>query len=268
MPDNSKDKGLQIFCAELGADEVMANQPINRYQETPAPSKVIAKEKPKAAMAEGGKLAYRSGELSNQEARSIAESVTSLEALRDAVMAFEGCALKMTATNTVFADGNPDSGIMVIGEAPGATEDLKGIPFCGESGQLLDAMFAAIGRDRSSLYISNTIFWRPPGNRRPTAEETSLCLAFGEKHIALVKPKAMILVGATAAATFLPSDTPVTMAQLRKSVHQYQNRYLPEPIPTFVIYHPSFLLRQPWQKKEAWADLQKINHFMRKLNVI
>ncbi len=121
--------------------------------------------------------------------RQLADNAKTLAELEAAVRAFDGCAIKKTASKTVFCDGNPKAKVMIIGEAPGAQEDIQGIPFCGPSGKLLDAMLAAIGLDRTSVYISNTVFWRPPGNRQPTPEETATCLPFVEKHIALVRPK-------------------------------------------------------------------------------
>lgn len=191
-------------------------------------------------------------------ARDAADKANTLEDLRAAVQAFEGCALKKLATHTVFADGNPQSDLMLIGEAPGADEDREGIPFCGVSGQLLDRMFAAIGRSRhgengANFYITNTIFWRPPGNRNPTAEELAICRPFVEKHIALVKPKHLILVGGIAAHSLLEVTTGIT--RLRGQKHQYQNGYMPDPVPASALFHPSYLLRQPSHKALAWQDL-------------
>ena len=128
------------------------------------------------------------------EARKLASECSSVDELRSAVKSFEGCEIKKTATNTVFSDGNPNAKIMLIGEAPGANEDLKGIPFCGASGMLLDKMLGAINLDRTKVYISNTVFWRPPGNRKPTDLELDMCRPFVEKHIALILPQILIFV--------------------------------------------------------------------------
>lgn len=196
------------------------------------------------------------------KARILADSCDNLTALRQTVLGFEGCVLKRTATNTVFSDGNPEAEIMFIGEAPGANEDKYGIPFCGESGKLLDNMFLSIGLDRQSVYISNTIFWRPPGNRRPTAEEVTICRPFVEKHIALVQPKLLVLVGGTAASTLL--DTKDGVTKLRQSMYHYKNTYLKESIPTMTTFHPAYLLRQPSQKRQAWHDLLRIKAFLSK----
>jgi uracil-DNA glycosylase family 4 len=188
------------------------------------------------------------------EAARLADAANTLDALRAAIMAFEGCPLKKTATNTVFADGNPATGLMLIGEAPGAEEDKQGIPFCGPSGKLLDKMLAAIGRDRETgFYITNTLFWRPPGNRQPTPEELEICRPFVEKHIALVKPRCLLLVGGTATKAILGESRGIT--RLRGQVFSYNNPLLDAPIPTHVIYHPSFLLRQPVGKRQTWSDL-------------
>lgn len=188
------------------------------------------------------------------KARQLADEATSLTALREAIMKYDGCALKKTANKTVFADGNPDTRVMLIGEAPGADEDVQGIPFCGQSGQLLDKVLFSIGRDRKAgFYITNTLFWRPPGNRKPTPEELSMCEPFLEKHIALVNPKIMLLVGATAVQQVLKTND--SMGKLRGKVFQYNNRYLQHEIPVMVTYHPSYLLRSPLNKRQAWEDM-------------
>ncbi len=191
--------------------------------------------------------------------RQLADSCNSIENLEAVVQNFDGLKIKRGATNTVFADGNPKSDIMLIGEAPGANEDKYGIPFCGQSGKLLDNILLAINIDRSKCYITNTIFWRPPANRRLTSKEIDICRPFVEKHVALVNPKIIILVGSTAVESLLDLKTP--MGLLRKQSFKYQNSYLTKPIDTFVISHPSYLLRQPLQKKIMWFDIQKINKF-------
>lgn len=186
-----------------------------------------------------------------------------LAALRQAVLTFEGCALRDTATNTVFADGVPTSKIMLIGEAPGATEDAKGIPFCGESGKLLDNMIASIGLSREkNVYITNTIFWRPPGNRAPTDQEIEACRPFVEQHIALIKPELLILVGSTAVTSLLGKH--LQISKIRQEHYQYTNKYLDKSITTTALFHPAYLLRQPMQKKTTWYDLLKIKEFIGK----
>ena len=195
------------------------------------------------------------------ETRQLADNAKTIGDLRSAVENFDGCDLKKFATNTVFSDGVPDAKILLVGEAPGATEDQQGVPFCGESGQLLDKMLACIGLSRKkNIYITNTIFWRPPGNRRPTNDETDMCKPFVEKHIALIKPKLIILVGGTATSTLLGKEEGVT--KLRKSYYSYSNKYLSQPIQTTAIFHPAYLLRQPAKKKDSWYDLLRIQQFV------
>ena len=195
-----------------------------------------------------------------QQAREIAQTLTTLAELEAAVRAFDGCAIKKTASKTVFSDGNPDASCMIIGEAPGAQEDVQGIPFCGPSGQLLDRMLAAIGLDRTSVYITNTVFWRPPGNRQPTPEETAICLPLVEKHIALVKPKLLVLSGGVATSTLLKKD--LSISRLRGKLYEYKNDFMDQPVPAIVTFHPSYLLRTPSQKRLAWNDLLMMQAFL------
>ncbi|AHX04112.1 uracil-DNA glycosylase, 4 family protein [Ehrlichia chaffeensis str. Heartland] len=193
------------------------------------------------------------------KAQSLAEQCNTIEQLKSAVESFDGCDIKNLATNTVFADGNPKARVMLIGEAPGANEDLKGIPFCGASGMLLDKMLQAIGFDRTTVYISNAVFWRPPGNRRPTDFEIAVCKPFVEKHIALIVPQMLVLVGSTACYAMLDSKNPIS--RLRGRFHSYSNQFLQHSITTGIIFHPSYLLRQPMQKRLAWEDLKQIKRY-------
>ncbi|MBX6321558.1 MAG: uracil-DNA glycosylase, partial [Rhodospirillaceae bacterium] len=186
-------------------------------------------------------------------ARALAQAATSLEELREALATFDGCALKATATNLVFADGAPRARVMIVGEAPGAEEDRLGRPFVGVAGQLLDRMLAAIGLDRTRVYIINTVYWRPPGNRTPTLAEAMACLPFVERHIELVGPEVLVLAGAAAARTLLARNEGIT--RLRGRWFTYQSAGLPRPVPAIPIYHPAFLLRQPARKRDAWRDL-------------
>lgn len=201
------------------------------------------------------------------EARRLAESAKSLDELKTIVENFNGCALKNFATNTVFCDGQPNAEILLIGEAPGATEDKQGIPFCGESGKLLDKMLNTIGLDRArNIYITNTIFWRPPANRRPTPEEIKICSPFVEKHIQLLAPKLIILIGGTAATALLGKKESITY--IRENYYPYTNQYLKEPILTAALFHPAFLLRSPYKKKDTWFDLLKIRDYIQKKGIV
>ncbi|MDX2095871.1 MAG: uracil-DNA glycosylase family protein [Alphaproteobacteria bacterium] len=191
------------------------------------------------------------------EARQLADAAHDLTALEEAVRGFTGCALKKTATTTVFAQGVAASRVMFIGEAPGAEEDRNGVPFCGPSGQLLDRMLGFIGLTRTeNFYITNALFWRPPGNRQPSKEELAICRPFVEKHIALINPRLLVLVGGTATSAILGDTRGIT--RLRGQVFTYRNDYMPAEVPVHVLYHPSYLLRQPLAKKQAWADILKL----------
>jgi len=193
-------------------------------------------------------------------AREAAKAATDLAALRAALEQFDGCALKKTATNLVFADGNPAADVMLIGEAPGADEDRQGKPFVGVSGQLLDRMMAAIGLDRTTFYITNVCFWRPPGNRKPTEAELAAQLPFVTRHIELVQPKVLVLVGGSSAQGLLGLNDGIT--RLRGRWFEYRSENLPAPIPTIPIFHPAYLLRQPGLKREAWRDLLKLQEHL------
>ncbi len=198
-----------------------------------------------------------------EESRKLADDAKDLAQLRAAVEGFNGCNLKKMANKTVFADGNPETGVMLIGEAPGADEDIQGIPFCGMSGQLLDKVLKSIGLDRKTgFYITNTLFWRPPGNRKPTPEELAMCEPFLEKHVALVNPKVLLLVGATAVTGILKNNE--SMGKLRNKFFTYKNRYMQHEIPVMVTYHPSFLMRSPINKRLAWDDMQMLKNFLEK----
>ncbi len=179
-----------------------------------------------------------------------------LEDLHRAIAAFEGCPLKKTATNLVFADGNPKAKVMLVGEAPGADEDRQGKPFVGVSGQLLDRMLATIGLDRTSVYITNILPWRPPGNRQPTPQEITACKPFVEKHIALIQPQILVLVGGVAMKTLFNTNDGIM--RLRGTWQPYTSPELKEPIKAIATYHPSFLLRSPGQKAQSWQDMLMI----------
>ncbi|UAT43435.1 uracil-DNA glycosylase [Anaplasmataceae bacterium AB001_6] len=177
------------------------------------------------------------------------------------------CNIAKEAKNTVFSDGNIDANIMVIGEAPGASEDDQGIPFCGASGKLLDKMFASIDLYRAEdIYITNTIFWRPPNNRRPTEEESNACLPIVEKHINLFNPKLIILVGGTALNALIKTNN--SISRMRGDFFIYIDPISRKEIPTTAIFHPSYLLRQPKQKVIAWKDLQMIRKYIDDNNIL
>lgn len=150
---------------------------------------------------------------------------------------------------------------MIIGEAPGNNEDLTGVPFCGMSGELLNSMLESIGLQRQQVYITNVVFWRPPGNRRPTDEELEICRPLVERHIQLLNPKVIMLMGATSMFSLLRETRGIT--KIHGTIYEYTNDYMTHAIPTIPLYHPSYLMRQPKRKKEAWYDLLKVDELIK-----
>ncbi|WP_431858629.1 uracil-DNA glycosylase [Azospirillum sp.] len=195
-------------------------------------------------------------------ARARAGEAGTLAELEEALRAFDGCPLKRTATNTVFADGNPQARIMLIGEAPGEDEDRQGKPFVGVSGKLLDRMLGWIGLDRTAVYITNILPWRPPGNRSPTQAEIAACLPFLERHVELVGPEVLVPLGGTSAKTLLNRAEGIT--RLRGQWFDYTAPGTGKTVPVLPMLHPAYLLRNPISKREAWRDLltlrQRIGH--------
>ncbi len=187
-------------------------------------------------------------------ARDAAKSAGSLDELRAMLERFEGCALKSTATQLVFADGNPDARVMFVGEAPGRDEDIEGLPFVGRSGKLLDRMMAAIGLDRTSAYIANIIPWRPPGNRTPTPQESQICLPFVRRQIELADPDILVCLGGPSAQTLLGIRDGILKTRGRWFAFDTGTR----EIRALATLHPAYLLRQPLQKRLAWRDFVAI----------
>ena len=231
-----------------GADEAVALAPVDRFA-TIAPI-------PPAAQALRAPSAPGLAHTTLLSARELAEASDSIAELRAALESFDGCALKETATNFVFADSTPGAPLMFVGEAPGAEEDRRGLPFVGPAGRLLDRMLAAIEMDRSHAYITNILPWRPPGNRNPTDSEIALCLPFVERHIALAQPRILVAVGGTAAKALLKTRDGIMRLRGRWFNHVVPTQA--DPIPLRAILHPAFLLRQPGQKREAWQDFLAI----------
>jgi uracil-DNA glycosylase len=191
-----------------------------------------------------------------EDARELARRCVTIADLETAIRAFEGCAIKRTAKHTVFADGVAGAPVMVVGEAPGADEDRLGKPFVGVSGQLMDRMFDAIGMSRErDLYITNILFWRPPGNRTPTLAEQAICLAFTRRHIELAKPKVLVLAGGTAAKAVL--DTTEGIMRMRGKWTSVRLDDGSE-VPTLPTFHPAYLLRNPADKRLVWQDIRQV----------
>src|SRR4051812_8615211 len=288
-PDTDKAaRELLAFYLEAGVDAPVGEEPVDRFADT---STLVsgAVGAPLAAEADpqsgsGGGVASRSTPESNASAsptllrkgggsptpsfvaappppdaaamaaRETVKDIATLEDLRAALDAFEGCALKGTAKQLVFADGNPQAKIMFVGEAPGRDEDIEGLPFVGRSGKLLDRMLSAIGLDRSSVYIANIIPWRPPGNRTPTPQETQICLPFIQRQIELVSPDVLVTLGNPSTQTLLST---------REGIMKTRGRWFDYDTGTRVIralatFHPAYLLRSPSYKRMAWQDLRAI----------
>lgn len=177
--------------------------------------------------------------------KNVSGRFANIEDLKNAVLSID-CTLKNTAKNTVFSDGNPQSQIMIIGEAPGMEEDEQGKPFVGQSGQLLNNMLKAVGINRFDVYVSNIVFWRPPGNRQPSTDEIAICLPFVEEHIMLAQPKILLLLGAVALRSLLRSNETITSFRGKKTTYN--------GITTIPTFHPAYLLRSPLQKAAAFRD--------------
>jgi uracil-DNA glycosylase family 4 len=198
-----------------------------------------------------------------QSAQEIAARATTMEELRAALEAFDGCTLKRTAQKTVFADGNPQARLMLVGEAPGGDEDRQGLPFVGRAGQLLDRMLAAIALDRSQVYIANVVPWRPPGNRTPTPQETAICLPFIRRQIELCNPDILVCLGAASMQTLLGVKDGILRTRGRWFDYPLAGR----KIRAMATLHPAYLLRSPAQKRMAWRDLQDIAKALRETEV-
>ena len=210
------------------------------------------------------KSIVRYGKNSNKNIRnSNTNKISQLEKLKSQISSIKNCDLKKNATNIVFADGNPNSSIMIIGEGPGANEDKEGKPFVGRAGKLLDKMLEAIKLNRKNVYISNVVNFRPPMNRRPTDEEINRYLPFLKKHIEIINPKILLLLGSTALNALIGNEVVISKAR-GKWVSKKIGDANPEVIASF---HPAFLMRQPEQKKYAWEDLKMIRKKMSELKI-
>ena len=249
---------------ECGVDEALldsppqaGDQPLRLADFTKADAAPQNQPAPKNQMMKNQEIAKPSAEMPPHKAATShsgqdLSSISDLLELREAMASFEGCELKRTASNLVFADGNAQAKIMLIGEAPGRDEDKAGLPFVGKAGQLLDQMLACVGLDRTSVYITNILPWRPPGNRTPTSEEIAMMRPFLEKHIEIVAPDIIVAVGGTSAKALL--DTTTGIMRLRGKITDYQTAS-GNKIPLLPCLHPAYLLRSPQHKKMAFTDL-------------
>lgn len=264
---------LLAFYAEAGVDDAIEEHGVDRFaQPEKAPARSLAAVEPprpepssaphfeparpapqqvRAVVPEEGQATL---------ARERAAAASTLDELRSAMESFEGCNLRLTAKQLVFADGNPQADLMLVGEAPGRDEDIEGLPFVGRSGQLLDRMLAAIGRDRTSVYIANVIPWRPPGNRTPTPIETEICRPFIERQIELVGPKVLVTLGSPSAKTILRTTEAITRLRGNWRIHVTPSGM---EVPTMPTLHPAYLLRTPAHKKFAWRDFLAVKAKLR-----
>ena len=260
-------RALVQWYALAGVDRAVDHAPHDRYRESapapaPAPPAEPVPTPSPAAPAPVAPPASAPAPLSPAPgdtpwtAQDMAARCGSLEELAAAVRAFDGCALKRTATNTVIGDGNPGAQLMIVGEAPGAEEDRQGLPFVGPAGRLLDRMLAAIGRDRSAVYITNMLPWRPPGNRSPTDEELALCQPFLERQVELIAPRILVLVGGIAAKALLNRREGIT--RLRGRWFPFSTPRMEGTVEATATFHPAYLLRRPQAKREVWRDLLEI----------
>lgn len=264
---------LLAFYVDAGADALVGEAPVDRMADEPAAPPGPAASPPGEETVSKRRQAPVSPPLSRDRgvrtfeqaalpapdvaavaAREAATTAATLNELRALLENFTGCALRATATQLVFADGDPAARVMLVGEAPGYEEDMSGKPFVGRSGKLLDRMLAAIGLDRTSAYIANVVPWRPPGNRTPTPQETAICLPFIRRQIELADPDVLVCLGGPSMQTLLETRDGITRMRGRWFPYHTGTREI-RAIPTF---HPAFLLRSPLQKRLAWRDFMAI----------
>jgi uracil-DNA glycosylase len=255
---------LIAFYLDAGADSLLDETPVDRMSdEAFVPIPPVASRPSAAPSVPPRQVATKtffqtaappSPDAAVMAAREAAKDAAGLDELRALLERFEGCTLRGTATQLVFADGNPEARIMFVGEAPGYEEDMTGRPFVGRSGKLLDRMMAAIGLDRTSAYIANVVPWRPPGNRTPTPQETAICVPFIRRQIELADPDVLVCLGQPATQTLLGTKDGITRTRGRWFNYHTGTREI-RALPTF---HPAFLLRSPLQKRFSWRDFLAI----------
>jgi DNA polymerase len=268
-PANAAEALLRWY-AEMGVDVAVGDEPVDRFAESTAsltppplaaqpvmpaarPAPVVPDARPRV-VAPAPALLTTAPDAVEMAAREQARAARTLEELRATLERFEGCSLKATATQLVFADGAPDARVMYVGEAPGRDEDLQGKPFVGRSGQLLDRMLAAIGLDRTKAYIANIVPWRPPGNRDPTPQETTICRPFLQRQIELINPDILVCLGARSAQALLGTTEGILKLRGRWLSYEVGDR----TIRAMATLHPAYLLRQPVQKRFAWRDFRSL----------
>jgi len=252
------------FYAEAGVDALLCEEPRDRLSAPPPENPPASGPEPRIVDAREIRLAPppratpdsapATPEIAVMAAREAARSAVSLTELREILAKFEGCALRTTAKQLVFADGNPQARVMFVGEAPGREEDIEGLPFVGPSGKLLDLMMAAIGLNRATAYIANVIPWRPPGNRTPTPQESQICLPFIRRQIELANPDVLVCMGNPATQALLGVKDGI----MRTRGKWFNFHTGTREIRAIATFHPAFLLRTPAQKRFAWRDFLAI----------
>ena len=270
----SEIEALLRWYVEMGVDIALDAEPHDRFAEAAGTAEPVIEpaERPQSAVAPApramepgrrapptartvvGAAAALSADAAVRSAREQAAGARTLEELRAVLSAFEGCGLKQSATQLVFADGNAEGRVMAVGEAPGADEDRQGRPFVGRSGQLFDRMLRSIGLDRTQVYIANVVPWRPPGNRTPTPQEVAICHPFILRQIELAAPELLIFLGGAATHALLP---------VKDGILRLRGRWFDFPtgdrvIKAMPMLHPAYLLRTPAHKKQAWRDLVEL----------
>jgi len=263
------------WLVAMGAEEAIAEDALDRYalsavkRAAPATPRSVSQAQAAPTRPQAAPVAAMvglDGAEAAAKARAEAAKATSLEELRAALERFDALSLTRTATNLVFGDGNPNAGILVLGEAPGAEEDRIGKPFVGPSGLLWDRMLGAIGLDRRHYFISNMIYWRPPGNRTPTDLEIAACMPFALRMIELIQPRILVLLGRSAAGSML--EVTESMSKLRGRWRPFQRIAL-DPTPMVLpTYHPAYLLRTPLHKKYAWRDVLSLKSRLTELDLL
>lgn len=241
-----------------GVDLAVGEEPVDRFAAS------VVKARPRPAVAQAAPALPEAALKSDPaETRALAAAATSLDELKAAMAAYDGCGLKARATQLCFADGNPGAGIMLVGEAPGSEEDLQGKPFVGRAGQLLDRMLKAIGLDRTKVFIVNTVPWRPPGNREPTPDEMAICRPFLERQVELVAPKLLLTLGNVPTKSLFGTSTGI----MRMRGQWKDLIFGAHTVPALATLHPAYLLRQPAQKGLAWRDMLALSGRMADLDL-
>ncbi|MBX4336090.1 uracil-DNA glycosylase [Bartonella raoultii] len=262
---------LLNFYKESGADAVVTNTPINHFHQASIPEKKLkqtiviphSQQAHSTVKAQPSSLQNANTTQYVLSAIEIAKKARTLDELKSALLAFNGCSLKLTAKNTCFADGKAGSPLMLIGEAPGREEDIQGIPFVGKAGILLNKILASIGLTRQDVYITNTIPWRPPGNRTPTPREIALCRPFVERHIQLATPRVIIALGGVAAQFLTKTQNGIIRTRGKWLTYIGEDE---AKIPVMPTFHPAYLLRTPSQKKLTWMDFLEVKNHLNNLS--